>query len=138
VPADPATTIYLNQVLPEIGRWMATNRQGALLVPAGSARDLFLHIQPAYLAEAEAVLRGLLAGRAEVHRVADLIAGGFFGPGPPADVFLGRVGNLVVLPYAGETVYWYEAGRFVQEFYGHHGGLARDEMETLLLALPYG
>jgi hypothetical protein len=34
-------------------------------------------------------------------------------------------------------VWWYEEGKFKQDFYGHHGGLLREEMETLLLALPY-
>jgi hypothetical protein len=51
---------------------------------------------------------------------------------------MGRVGNLVILPYAHETVWWYQKGRFEQNFYGSHGGLSREEMETLLLALPYG
>jgi hypothetical protein len=34
-------------------------------------------------------------------------------------------------------VWWYEAGRFEQGFYGSHGGLTREEMETLLLAQVY-
>ena len=56
----------------------------------------------------------------------------YFGPGPVAEVFRRRVGNLVVLPYAGESVYWYEKDRFEQKHYGHHGGLTRAEMEIPL------
>ena len=46
--------------------------------------------------------------------------------------------DLVILPYQHETVWWYEAGRFEQKFYGSHGGLSREEMETLLLVQSYG
>ena len=66
--------------------------------------------------------------------MADLIDQHFFGSGAPSQRFLDRVGNLVVLPYEGESVFWYEQGRFEQPFYGHHGGLTRHEMETILLA----
>ena len=99
---------------------------------------MFLHIKDAYLDQAQAFLQQALAGRAEIYRVQQLIDQGFFGITAPSAAFMSRVGNLVILPYAHETVWWYEAGRFEQKFYGSHGGLSRDEMETLLLALPYG
>jgi hypothetical protein len=63
-----------------------------------------------------------LAERAVVYRTADLIAAGFFGAAPVSERFLGRVGNLVVLPYRGEAVWWYEKDRFEQKYFGHHGG----------------
>jgi hypothetical protein len=49
-----------------------------------------------------------------------------------------RVGNLVVLPYAGQTVYWREEGRFVMDKRGHHGGLTPREMDTGVYLLPLG
>ena len=70
-----------------------------------------------------------------MHKTADLIAAGFFGPLPPAPVFLARVGNLVILPLAGEAVFWYEKDRFEQKFWGHHGGLTPEEMEIPLLMI---
>ncbi len=135
---DPATTIYLNQRAPELLPLLKTNRAGKPLAPAGSSRDMFLYVRDEHLAEAESLLAGLLAGRAEVRRTADLIAQGFFGTTTPSPEFMGRVGNLVALPYAGESVWWFEQGRFRQRYYGSHGGLTREEMETLLLALPFG
>ena len=138
VEIDPASTIYLNQTLPSVAAWLKRNQHGQLLVPAGSARDLFLHVREEYLDDAYRRLRDHLAGRAEVHFVRDLIDQGFFGSAAPSPIFLNRVGNLVILPYDGESVWWYERGRFAQEFYGHHGGLTRAEVETALLALPYG
>jgi hypothetical protein len=47
-----------------------------------------------------------------------------------------RVGDLVLLPYAGESVYWREPGKFEQKFYGHHGGLTPLEMDTGAYLLP--
>ena len=99
---------------------------------------MFLYVKDEHFEEAQAFLAQGLAGRADVRRVEDLIGQGFFGAAAPAQAFRERVGNLVILPYHGESVWWFEKGRFEQKFYGNHGGLTRDEMETLLLALPYG
>jgi hypothetical protein len=137
VQTDPAATIYLNRTLPELERLMLTNRRGRTLAPAGSCRDMFLHIAPQHLQFARSMLQELLSGRAEVYVVADLIADGFFGSEPPSDTFLARVGNLVILPQRQESVWWYEEGRFRQGFFGNHGGMTADEMETELLALRY-
>jgi hypothetical protein len=134
---DPATTLYLNRALPDVARLFRTNAAGAPLVGGGSCRDMFLYIKPELLDEAEAELAALLAGRAEVHRVEPLLADGFFGSAPPSPELLGRIGNLVILPYEGESVWWYERGRFEQRFRGAHGGLTRDEAETILLAYAY-
>jgi predicted AlkP superfamily pyrophosphatase or phosphodiesterase len=138
VAIDPATTIYLNREIPELTAYLRANRSGQILAPAGSARDMFLYVKSQYLDEARALLERKLAGRAEVYPVQDLVAQGFFGAEPPSHEFLGRVGDLVILPYAGESVWWYEKDVFEQRFYGSHGGLTPAEMETILLAYPYG
>lgn len=132
---SPSTTFYVNRELPEFADFIRRNRKGELLVPGGSARDLFLYVKEKYEDQAYDLLSSRLQGRAEVRRVRDLIAGHFFGEGEPSERFMERVSNLVVLPYEGESVFWYERGRFEQNFFGHHGGLTRHEMETILLAL---
>jgi predicted AlkP superfamily pyrophosphatase or phosphodiesterase len=139
VEIDPATTIYLNQDPAFAGftNFLKTNRRGDLLIPGGSARDLFLYIHDDQLDEAQAFLSQRLIGRADVVKVADLIANGYFGPQPPSPTFNARVGNLVILPYAGESVWWYEKGKFEQHFKGHHGGLTPQEMETPLIAYRF-
>ncbi len=136
VEVDPTTTIYLNKAIPTIERYLKTNRQGKLLVPAGSARDMFLHIKEELLDEALSLLRQYLDGRAEVFATTDLLDQHFFGPQPPSPAFLSRVGNVVILPYAGESVWWYQEGVFEMRFRGHHGGLTPAEMEIPFLALP--
>ena len=134
----PETTIYLNQLIPELKKIIKTNAQGKPLVPAGSARDLFLYIEEEYLDKAELMLTEKLAEYATVYRTSKMIESGFFGSHPPSKTLLNRLGNLVVLPHKQHTVWWYEANRFKVYNQGHHGGLSAAEMETILLALPYG
>lgn len=136
IEVDPRTTFYLNLYAPAIERLLRTNEKGKLLVPAGSARDMFLYVKEECLGEALASLKKQLAGRAEVYRTQDLLAQHFFGLQTPSPEFLGRVGNVVVLPYPGESVWWYEEGKFDMHFLGHHGGLTPEEMEIPLLMFP--
>ncbi len=136
VEVNPKQTLYLNKHLTGIERYMQTNARGQLIVPAGSARDMFLHIQVEYIDEVCALLRKQLEGKAEVYRTADLIDQHFFGLQEPSQEFLSRVGNVVLLPYQRETTWWYEEGKFDMHFLGHHGGLTREEMEIPLLILP--
>src|SRR5205807_8366039 len=107
-----------------------------LLVPAGSARDMFLHVKDERVDEALAFLQKQLAGKAEVYKTQELLAQHFFGPQEPSAEFLGRVGNIVILPYQHVTVWWYKEGIFSMRFLGHHGGLTPEEMEIPLLVLP--
>lgn len=139
VAVDPLTTVYLNVAdrFAGLERYLRRNRHGELLVPAGSPRDLFLYIEEGRVAEAQQFLAERLAGTAEVHVVQRLIDQGYFGPPPLAAAFHDRVGDLVILPYAGETVWWYEKDRFEQKFLGHHGGLTAQEMEIPLLLYAF-
>ena len=130
---DPKTTIYLNRQpdFKGIERFIKTNHRGQLLVPAGSARDLFLYIREDMLEEAQSLLAKGLKGKAEVVTTETLIEEGYFGV-EVSSRFRERVGNLVILPYRYESVWWYEKDRFEMRFYGHHGGLTPQEMETVL------
>ena len=136
VEVDGSQTVYLNQHIPGIEGYLRTNRHGRPLVPAGSARDMFLYVRQERLDEAIALLQRHLEGRAEVYRTEELVTQGFFGREPPSSTFLARVGNVVILPYQGETVWWYEYGKFDMHFSGHHGGLLPEEMEIPLCVLP--
>jgi hypothetical protein len=114
-----------------VERFIKTNRSGQLLVPAGSARDLFLHVKEDLLEEAQSFLARRLEGEADVVQVNSLIENGYFGP-EISQRFRERVGELVILPYPGKSIWWYEKDRFEQRFYGHHGGMTAQEMETVL------
>jgi len=133
---DPDTTIYLNKDARFEGfeKFIRTNRNGQLLVPAGSARDMFLYLHEEQLDEAQEFLSERLEGKADVVKTESLISEGYFGY-EVTDSFRKRVGNLVVLPYRYESVWWYEKEKFEQGFYGHHGGLTPQEMETILYSI---
>jgi hypothetical protein len=131
-PISPETTVYLNVLWPELEHLLRHGADGKPLAPAGSARDLFLHTAGAR----DEVVAGLgerLAGRATVAAVDELVADGVFGPstGPR---LLERLGDVVVLPALGESVYWLEPGRFTQDLHGMHGGLTAAELLVPLLA----
>jgi len=134
VEVDPQTTIYLNRepAFAGLERFLRTNTQGQLIVPAGSARDFFLYIQPGRVDEAQAFLAARLAGRAEIRKVAELAQAGYFGP-VISPQFQARAGDLVILPYPGESVWWFVQDSFEQKFRGHHGGLTKQEMEIPLV-----
>jgi type I phosphodiesterase/nucleotide pyrophosphatase len=131
-PVDPARTVYVNQIWPELAGQLETGADGKPLAPAGSCRDLFLHARER---DVEAVCTGLaerLDGVADVVPVAELIEEGIFAE--PSPRLSARLANVAVLPRHGEAVYWHEPGRFVQRLFGQHGGLSPQEMEIPLVA----
>ena len=136
IDVNPRTVVYLDQTLPDLAGLLRRNRAGQALVPAGSSRDMFLHTHEGAHQEALALLRRHLHGQAQVWATAVLIAQGYFGP-QIAPIFRERVGDIVILPNEGESVWWWGGGRFAKRHRGSHGGLSRSEMETILLALPF-
>ena len=129
----PKSTRYLNLEIPECIQWFKTTKKGVPIVPAGSCRDFFLHIQPEYLDTAKKRLQEHFKGIAEIVLTQDLIAEKMFCENEPSEAFLERVGNLVILPFGNESIWWYEKHRFEQHFYAMHGGLTRPEMEIPFL-----
>lgn len=136
IRVTPDTTLYLNRDIPGVERFLQKNQGGKPLVPAGSARDMFLYIKEEMIDEAISFLQQHLHDRAEIYRTEDLIQQNFFGSTAPSAAFLARVGNVVVLPNPHETIWWFEKDRFAMHFQGHHGGLTREEVEIPLLLLP--
>ncbi len=133
---NPKTTFYINKKAPMIKKYLKTNNKNEFLVPAGSPRDLFLYIKDNFLDEAKFYLEKKLKGIADVYLTKDLINQGLFG-NKISKTFLSRVGNLVILPYKNQSIWWWEKNRFEQKFFGHHGGLTKEEMEIPLIVLNY-
>ena len=134
---SPERSVYANVVWPELAQHMAVGADGKPLAPAGSCRDLFLHVLPESLDEVESRLGELMADVAEVRKVEALLADGLFGD-TVTEALTSRLANLVVLPKAGEAAYWLEPGRFEQRFLGQHGGLSANELEIPLVSWVAG
>ncbi len=126
---SPQTTFYLNKKIPSIKKFLLTNKDGKLLVPAGSPRDLFLYVKKESIAQVKKILEKRLKGIAEIYLTEELIENHFFGE-KISKKFLSRLGNLVILPYENQSVWWFEKNRFEMKFFGHHGGLSKEEMEV--------
>lgn len=137
VNLDPKKTIYLNKTIPELPSYIERSPSGVLKAPCGSCRDFFLPIKPEKKEEVKALLEKHLKGKAEVFYTQDLIQAGIFGPIEPSERFLKRIGNLTVLPYEKEGVFWYEKGHYEQHFFGVHGGMSPQEVETLFFYKSY-
>jgi hypothetical protein len=140
IEVSPERLTNLKPLAPELASFSQLDKRGNPLLPAGSARDMFLHIKPEHLDEAEALLQRVISDKADIYRTQTLIDQNFFAAQPVSEAFLKRVGNLVILPHKYEQVWWSESPIATEypayHFRGHHGGLTREEMETMLLALP--
>ena len=132
---DPQQTVYINHLLPDISSVFKTTKGGRPVVPGGMCKSFFLYIKEDALENTEQLLAEKVEGIAQVLRVSDLIEQGYFGQ-PVSGRFLSRVGNLVIVPNRGESVWWFEPGKFEVGYKGFHGGLTQDEMLIPLLALP--
>jgi type I phosphodiesterase/nucleotide pyrophosphatase len=137
VDVDPARTWFVNQLWPGIGSYLRRGASGRPLAPAGSARDFFLHTAAGAQEHVVARLRALVGAVAEVRATADLVAEGLFA-GQPGARLRERIGDVCILPAAGETVWWRERGRFGMRFRGHHGGLTPEEAHTHVSSLMVG
>jgi len=138
VPVDPRRTLYLNREreLSDLEKYLRRSpRDDQPIKFAGSCRDLFLYVEDDALDLVHDKVRRAVGERGEVWRVDDLLSRGMFGPAP-SERLRKRLGNLVILPYEGESVYWYEEGRFDMHFLGHHGGPTPAEMDTGAYLLP--
>ena len=131
---SPERTTYVNVAWPDLPELVQLGADDRPLAPAGTCRDLFLHVRPGHVDEVAGRLGELLDGVADVHPVEELVAAGAFGPGV-SEPLRRRLADVVCLPHPGEAVYWFERGRFEQTFRGQHGGMSADELEIPLVAL---
>jgi hypothetical protein len=130
-PVDPRRTVYVNEAWPELPALLEQGADGKPLAPAGSCRDLFLHVRAEELLRVRDELADRLDGVATVLTQAELVELGALEE--PGEALRRRLANLVVLPGEGEAVYWLEPGRFEQRLHGQHGGLSPHEMEIPLV-----
>lgn len=128
ITVDPSLTVYLDKRCPELLTATTKSHSGHPLLPAGSARDLFLHIVPERMEEVLDSLQTLLLGVAEAFPSQQLIDQGRFGE--VSTRLTERIGNVAILPLPGQTVFW---SSHPMTFRGHHGGLTPEEMEIPLL-----
>ena len=104
---------------------------GKSIVPVGYNRDMFLYIKKEFEIYVYELLKEKFKDKVEIYLVKDLIDKGVFIN--PSETFLSRMGNIVIIPYDGYGVWWFEKGKYEISLKGSHGGLTKDEMEIPLL-----
>lgn len=124
---DPAHTDYLEDFWPDLPERLHPG------MPAGSARDVFLHVRPGQEEEVARELGRRLSGRAAVHLTKDMVERGLFGEVGPR--LRERLGQVCVLPVPGRMAWLGSAAGVERTFKGHHGGLTASEIETWIGAL---
>ena len=116
---DPARTLWLDELWPPLRTHLRVQ------APAGSARDVFLHVR-----DAEAVaaaLRDAVGDAAEVVAGEDVLSLFAREAGPRLRA---RIGDVCVLPGPGRMAWLRSAPAFQTTFKGHHGGRSPEESRT--------
>ncbi len=127
VNVNPKETTYINlKQEPMLNAELGKNRKPIL--PTGGPRDIFLHIKDRKLAQTKEALSQKIGKKAQIIETKEAIKAGLFGLGEASEEFLERTGNLLILPYGKETI-WFDGpqGRKI-ELIGQHGGLSQEEM----------
>jgi len=123
---NPNKVIYLNGDR-KLKKFMASNGAGKIL-PTGSPRGAFLHINKADIEEACSYLTRKFAGKARIMKSRDAISMGLFGTGKMHPKFRDRVGDIMILPREGEAIWYEHVQGKKQKLIGMHGGLSANEM----------
>ncbi|MFZ0042840.1 MAG: alkaline phosphatase family protein, partial [Solirubrobacteraceae bacterium] len=119
VDVRPDRVDYLDDLWTELPALLSQAR------PAGSSRDVFLHVRDGLV---DTVINGLatrLGDRGDVRPAAEL----FDHPGLRLTQ---RLGDVAVLPSPGRQAWLHQAAANEQWFLGQHGGLHIDESATYL------
>ncbi|MFA6255432.1 MAG: alkaline phosphatase family protein [Patescibacteria group bacterium] len=132
VKVNPKKTIYLNNY-PEIIKNLAKSKQGKIIPPTGSPRDVFLFVQPKKVKETIKLLKKQLGNKADIFEIAKLKKEKWFGINAPTKKFNRRVGNLLILPRKNYAVWYIHVPGELLKFLGIHGGATAKEM-----LVPFG
>lgn len=124
VNVDLERTVYL----PKAALHLQTGKNRKPILPIGSPREIFLHVKEEKLAETKQWLLKKIGDKAQIIETQEAAEKGLFGVGDVSEGFFERTGNLLILPYGNETV-WFEnpEGRRIS-YLGQHGGLNKQEM----------
>ena len=126
VDVNPNETTYLNMLPKLLNFQVGKNRKPIL--PLGSYREIFLHIKERKLDETKQWLIQKIGHKAKIIETKEAAETGLFGLGVAGKEILERTGNLMILPYGDQTVWFESSGSRKISYLGQHGGLSEKEM----------
>lgn len=126
VAVNPNETTYLN-ILPKLLNFQVGKNRKPIL-PLGSYREIFLHVKERKLEETKQWFAQKIGHKAKVIETKEAAEKGLFGLGVAGKEMLERTGNLMILPYGDQTVWFESSGGRKISYLGQHGGLSEKEM----------
>jgi hypothetical protein len=127
VDVVPENTVFLDQ-FPDLIANLQHDKSGNPVLPTGSHRDVFLHVKNEKLTQTKKLLSERIGSKAKIVETEQAIDDGLFGRGNVSSQFVDRAGNLLILPYRKETVWFDHFKDFKYNPVGQHGGLNKEEM----------
>ena len=127
VKVDPKETTYLN-CLPKTMLNLKAGKDRKPIFPLGGPREVFLHIKDEKLIETKEWLSQKIGNKAQIIETKEAAEKGLFGLGVPSGEVFERTGNLMILPYGNETIWFENSENRKISFLGQHGGLNEQEM----------
>jgi len=91
-----------------------------------------MHVRPERFDEALTILRHTFGDVALIEPIEMALEQQLFGPQPINPELRRRLGDILILPFAGHLVWWHEPGLLQSRYYGHHGGLTREELISVM------
>jgi len=126
VAVNPNETTYLN-LLPKLLNFKVGKNRKPIL-PLGSYREIFLHVKERKLEETKQWFTQKIGHKAKIIETKEAAEKGLFGLGVAGREMLERTGNLMILPYGDQTVWFESSGGRKISYLGQHGGLSEKEM----------
>lgn len=124
IDVDIENTVFL----PKTALHMQTGANQEPIAPTGSYREIFLHIEEKKLFETKQWLHKKIGDKAQIIETREATEKGLFGIDKISKGFFERTGNLLILPYGNETIWFKDAQEREINYLGQHGGLSRQEM----------
>lgn len=125
IDINPENTYYLNRLRKLVTNF-AISKGGRPIPPSGSARDVYLHTRDCE--DMIDYLRKKIGHLGLVLEVESAFKQGLFGVGNKSKTLASRTGNIMILPYSNNTI-WYRFERTEKlDLRGHHGGLTPGEV----------
>lgn len=125
--------IYLNDY-PQVTKNFKKSKTGLPILPIGSPRDVFLHIEEGKVDEVVASLQQVVKDTAEIIKLNRETIAKLFANEKPHPEFFNRLGNILILPRVPQAIWYKYLPTSTVEFKGNHGGLTTDEMYIPFIA----
>lgn len=128
IESDLGKTLWLDKSFPNVHELFEIDPiTEHPVTPAGSPRDLFMHIAEEAKQEWEKFYERELSENSLMFRLEDLDASGVFGS-VQSELFKSRRGNYLLLPRGSNTIAWSYMNP-KKRYLGLHGGMSQQEME---------